>query len=47
MSYHTVNATESGITNINQLNSIEESNRETQNSSLIQANKISPATVSS
>ncbi|CAI6363145.1 unnamed protein product [Macrosiphum euphorbiae] len=45
MSYHTVNATESGITNINQLNSIEESNRETQNSSLIQANKISPATV--
>ncbi|CAI6363608.1 unnamed protein product [Macrosiphum euphorbiae] len=45
VSYHTVNATESGITNINHLNSIEESNRGMQNSGLIQPNKISPATV--
>eukprot|EP00102_Acyrthosiphon_pisum_P022351 XP_016659561.1 PREDICTED: DNA-binding protein RFX2 [Acyrthosiphon pisum] len=45
VSYHTVNATESDVTNINQLNSVEESNRGMQNSGLIQANKISPATV--
>jgi len=47
VSYHTVNSTESGVTNINQLNVIEESNRGIKNSSIMQGNKISPATVSS
>jgi len=47
VSYHTVNATESGVTNIDQLNSIEKSNRGMQNPGIMQANKISPATVSS
>jgi len=47
VSYHTVNATESSITNINQMNGIEESNRGMKNPGIMQANKISPVTVSS
>lgn len=47
MSYHTVGATESGVTNIGQLNFDKESNTRMQNPGIMQANKISPATVSS
>jgi len=47
VSYHTVGATESGVTNIGQLNFDKESNTRMQNPGIMQANKISPATVSS